>query len=596
MATNEQQLKEECDILFQAATPDIYHINAFRISGLNVSATTREISNQVQKNQMIEKYGGKMDNHKSAFPIEPPPDVDKLRQALHRLRDPETRIIDEFFWFWPHSIDSEVKDHALEALSRSDIKTAESLWIDYEATLTESNVSRHNLAVLSHLLALDIELNENSLAKEESAKRDKYWKDTFKRWTLLLEHEGFWSRLTARVRQMNDPRLTTGIVKRMRETLPYAILQINASLALKAAEAGDKSEAVRQIDLMNHSGFGKEVVSHALKHVANPLRTRIKVICKSISDETYPDKKSELAACKKLIDQTKETLAAIDILLQHENTIKEGAHDEVALAAMGLAISYANATEDWENVLPIFDELRKIANGESARNRVNLNYDIFNKNIEFDRLYTTCFFCSENKTNNRSAVDVKMHGDVHYYTFGNTTRTTWSHITITVPRCEKCKALHDGKSGEHKKDYLIEKEIYDIEYLKYKEERERFLKLNKSYSQRNLFLFFANLLFAILFSLSIVFVPNFWLISLIAAIIGSVITSIYIFNLFKKKILPIKEERNNQKTIMKNQQKEMNERKKIMNSKKSRPYGTYREFSQVKEKLNKGWTWGESPV
>jgi hypothetical protein len=595
MTANEQQLKEGCDILLQAATPDIYHINAFRISGLNVSATTREISNQVQKNQMLEKYGGKMDNHKSPFPIEPPPDVDKLRQALHRLRDPETRIIDEFFWFWPHSIDSEIKDHALEALSRSDIKTAESLWINYEATLTESNVSRHNLAVLSHLLVLDIELNGNSLAKEETAKRDKYWKDTFKRWTLLIEHEGFWSRLTARVRQMDDPRLTTGFVKRMRESLPYAILQINAALALKAAETGDKSEAERQIELMRNSGFGKEVVSQALKYVANPLRTRIKVICKSMSDETYPDKKSELESCKRLITQTKDILSSIDILLHDDNTIKEGAHDEVALGAMDVAISYANATEDWESVLPIFEELRKIVIGESAKNRVEKNYEIFKSNIEYDRLYNTCFFCSENKTDNRSSVDVKMHGDVNTYTYGNTTRTTWRHITITVPRCEKCKALHDGKSGEHRKDYLIEKEKYDIEYQRHKEEREKFLKLNKFHSQRNLLLLFTNLLFAIFFLLSIIFVPNFMLLSLIAAIIGLLITSFYIFNDFRKKILPIKKERNNQKTTMNNQKKTMNERKKSMNSKKSRPYNSYREFSQIKEQLNKGWTWGENP-
>lgn len=75
--TNETQniAKLDCEILIQAATPDIYRINAFRISGLNVNATTREISTQVQKNQMMEKYGEKMDNHKSPFPIEPAPDL-----------------------------------------------------------------------------------------------------------------------------------------------------------------------------------------------------------------------------------------------------------------------------------------------------------------------------------------------------------------------------------------------------------------------------------------------------------------------------------------------------------------------------------------
>jgi hypothetical protein len=439
MVTNTKHLKEGCEILMQAAAPDIYRINAFRISGLNVNASTREISNQIQKNQMLEKYGGKLDNHKSPFPIEPPPDVDKLRQALHRLRDPETRIIDEFFWFWPHSIDNAIKDNALEALSRNDIKSAEKLWINYEATLTESNVSRHNLAVLSHLLALDIELNGASLKEEDIKNRDKYWKNTYKRWKLLLEHEGFWSRLTARVRQIDDPRLTTGFVKRLRESLPYAILQINAFLALKAAEAGNKSETSRQISLMNNSGFGKEDVSTVLKDVVSPLRNRIKITCKSYSDEEYPDPKMELAACNKLLEQTMPILNTIHSLLPDDNTIKEGAFDEVALTGVSMAISYANATEDWESVIPVFEELKKIVIGESASNRVERNYEIFKNNIEYDRLYNTCFFCKKNKADVSAVIEKPMHGEVQRLY----SKITWRHLTVKVPRCNECKKQHN---------------------------------------------------------------------------------------------------------------------------------------------------------
>ncbi|MBE0640233.1 MAG: Hsp70 family protein [Bacteroidales bacterium] len=268
---NEHQVKKECDILIETATPNIYRNNAFRISRLNVSATTREISNQVQKNQMLEKYDGKMDNHKSPFPIEPPPDVDKLRQALHRLRDPETRMIDEFFWFWPLSLDNGSKDDALDAISRNDSKTAEKIWRTIDATQTESIVSQHNLAVLSHLSVLDIELNGKTLDEEEINQRDSYWKESFKSWKLLLEQEGLWSKFDDRVRRMDDPRLTRNFVNSLKETLPVAILQINAFLALKAAEAGNMTEALRQISLMRGSGLDKDVISSALKNVASTL-------------------------------------------------------------------------------------------------------------------------------------------------------------------------------------------------------------------------------------------------------------------------------------------------------------------------------------
>ena len=544
MVTIEQLLKEGCDVLLHAASPDIYHINAFRISGLNVSATTREISNQVQKNQMIEKYGMKMDNHKSPFPIDPPPDIDKLRQALHRLRDPETRIIDEFFWFWPHSIDCEITDHALEALARKDIVTAESLWINYEATLTESNVSRHNLAVLSHLLALDIELNGKELTKDKIAFRDKCWKDTFKRWALLIEHEGFWSRLTARVKQMDDPRLTTGFVKRMRDSLPYALLIINASLALKAAEAGNKPEANRQLNLMNKSEFGRQVVNYSLKHVANPLRNRIKIICKSFSDYTYPDKKSELDACKKLLTQTKELLSAIDILFQESNTIKEGAHDEVALAATGLAISYANETKDWESVLPIFEEIRKIVFGESAKARVETNYDIFKRNVEFDRLHNTCFFCQKNRGSEKFKIKVSMHGNVRQveviniggreielpYSGGYSIHpvyTRWNYNTFEVPRCEDCANIH-----------------------------------NKKFSWTGTFLGFA---------IGIAALTIFQGKLGAAVIIVSVVIG-FIYDIIT------------------------NNNTKSSNTSNIKPYSQYKNFPAINEKLKEGWTWGERPA
>ena len=383
----QQQPKLDCEILMQAAAPDIYRINAFRISGLNVSATTREISSQVQKNQMMEKYGGKMDNHKSPFPIEPPPDIDKLRQALHRLRDPETRIIDEFFWFWPHSIDNEVKDHALEVLSRNDIKTAESLWINYEATFTESNVSRHNLAVLSHLLVLDIELNGNSLTKDESAKRDKLWKDTFKRWKLLLEHEGFWSRLTARVRQMDDPRLNTGFVKRLREALPNAILQINGIIAVEFAEKGKDEEAKRHLDLIRSSGFDSDVIDRALKTAVDPVRKRIKVICLSASDESEKNNIRAIEFGRQILTQTQNPLKTLKILLPEKSIIIEGAEDDITDNVINCYIKYVNKTEDYVSALELIKSAKNFINSSSLKAKVDEKIKLIKGILEYSNFW-----------------------------------------------------------------------------------------------------------------------------------------------------------------------------------------------------------------
>lgn len=389
ITTNESpdQSNLDCEIFMQAATPDIYRINAFRISGLNVNASNREISSQVQKNQMIEKYGGKMDNQKSPFPIEPPPDIDKLRQALHRLRDPETRIIDEFFWFWPHSIDNGIKDHALEALSGNDIKTAESLWVNYESTLTESNVSRHNLAVLSHLLALDIELNGKDLAQDEIALRDKCWKETYKRWKLLLEHEGFWSRLNARVRQMEDPRLTTGFVRRMRASLPHAILQINGMMAVDFAGRGKEEEAKRQLDLIRTSGFESAIIERALRTAVDPVRQRIKVFSLSACEEAEKNNFRGIEFGRQILTQTQNPLRTLKILLPEKNLMIEGAEDDIINNVFNCYLKYVNKTDDYVSALEFINSIKNFVESDASKARIDEKVKLIEGILEYSNFW-----------------------------------------------------------------------------------------------------------------------------------------------------------------------------------------------------------------
>ncbi len=480
--TSAIDLSESCEILLKAATPDIYRKNAFRISGLPVSAGTKEITSQIRKIQMLEKYGNKSIKRESPFILEPPPDDDLIRQALHRLRDPETRLIDEFFWFWPHDIDPGKKDNALDALAKGDIKSAESIWINDEVFPTVSNVSRHNLAVLSHLQALDLELKGNGIDECEISKRDEFWEDTFKRWKVLLCHEGFWSLLEARVKQIDDPMMTITLVSELRESLPPALLMVNAMLALQAVERKDTETARRHLLLIHNSGFGREVAEAAIKEILKPVRNRIKILTKSFAEKTYSDHEDELKDSRKLIDQAKDLLRILDIMLPATDSLREVAHDEVALEAMHLAVSYSNVKEDYENTAKIYEQLAGIVIGESAKQKVNSNYEITKKNIEYDRLHNTCFFCEKNKANKTSGIKISMYGNIrkvrkdvfgreipHDYgdsvPYGEEVYTKWSSNTVEVPRCNACKQEHE----------LYEKTSKDA-----KNAKQKITKINKA--------------------------------------------------------------------------------------------------------------------
>ncbi len=461
---------DECLILLQAAVPEIYRGNAFRISGLSVNATTREITTQMQKNQLMEKYGNKTISTETPFPIVPAPDTDQHRLALHRLREPETRILDEFFWFWPHDFEMANSDKALGFLSNKDIAAAEKTWIEYENMLTESNVSRHNLAILSHLQILDDELSGYPQKKPETANLEQQWVKTFKRWKLLIDHEGFWHKFSERIIQLDDPRMTTSFVQEFRGSLPMALLLINANLALKAAEKQDSQTAKRHLELILNSEFGKEAGDVALRKTVEPIRNRIKITTKSFTNEKYPNHVGELEASQKLIDQTKPLLEILDILLPANNSLREVAHDEVSLEAMYLVNSATNASEEYEKALPIYEQLISIVKGESAKQKVNGNLKIYISNIEYDKLYNTCFFCEKNKSDESHVVKIKMCGNVrkvvdiggreYPYMPGiyGSYSVKWSHNTIEVPRCPNCKKEHDlYNKTEKERNSILEK-------------------------------------------------------------------------------------------------------------------------------------------
>lgn len=211
-------------LLLEAAQPNIYSINAFRILELPVDCGEQDLS----KRQKMIDIANKNDQPPPAgpgraLPLDETPDFYTIHNALERLRDPERRFIDEFFWFWPHALGDGRGDEALAVLRERNLEGAVEIWTDYANTYSEENVSVHNLAVLSHTLALDLE-NKSLAAPLSDAQLKKleiYWKQTYKRWKMLLSHEGFWSRLVAHVKDFGDPRLDSSTVDEMRRMLPW---------------------------------------------------------------------------------------------------------------------------------------------------------------------------------------------------------------------------------------------------------------------------------------------------------------------------------------------------------------------------------------
>ncbi len=488
------------EVLLEAARPDLYRVNAFRIAGLPVDATARDISRQAEKLKVMEKLGGTRQAN-GPLPLDPAPDSDAMREAMQRLHDPERRLVDEFFWFWPHQLGQSKSDEALAALGRGDVKGAAEIWAKQENYHSDSNISMHNLAVLSHTAALDLEhvALTKPLLDDQKKQRDSYWLQAFRRWKILLQYEGFWSRLTARIRELDDPRLTTGTARRMRVSLPLALLSINAQLAVRAAERGDTVEAHRHIEIMKRweestpkdtqqesvsvieiktcptcgqvakmdvipgalwcSWCGKEVgnaaiaksrgrpflppvVEEALRRAVEPIRERIKTLCKTAEPEADADPAHADQVTKRLLEQTRPVLTVLDTLLPAGNPTRDGAHDEVALRALACQIPFGNKTENWKVSLKLLEQTLPIAASESARERIQQNIRTVKANLDYQLQYGTCWFCKQPRPEDAAVAEVKMYGNVIRTPTREGARIQWQNMTVKVPRCKRCNVGH----------------------------------------------------------------------------------------------------------------------------------------------------------
>jgi hypothetical protein len=256
------------DFLLDVATPQLYRTNAFRVLGLSVAADGAEMSRKHKKLKMLERLGvAAASDSTSILPIDPPPDPETIRSAGQRLHNLQARLVDELFWFWPLNRNSLGGDMALSLLQKGDVAGAYHLWSTISSDHQDWPLANHNLAVLYHALALDLDMTTNgtrSASKKQTARLDQYWRRALKYWAITASNEATWTYLLSRAIDIDDPRLTSGFVRRLRRSLPAAILTISIGLAIRAAKRGDAEQAGQHLVYVRKSGFDLDLATKLL--------------------------------------------------------------------------------------------------------------------------------------------------------------------------------------------------------------------------------------------------------------------------------------------------------------------------------------------
>jgi hypothetical protein len=377
-----------CKPLLDVATPEMFRANAFRITGLPVDATTREITKHADKLKMMEELGQGKSLHTGAFALKTPPTVDQIREAIQRLKDPEQRIIDEFFWFWPRQFGQSASDPALKALEGGDADTALEIWTALETSPAEGLVAMHNVAVLWHLMALEW---ENHYAKtefpaEKKKETEKLWRGAFKRWDLLAVDDLFWESVTARIKQLDDPRLTSGFSRRMRATLPHALDKINAELAVRYAESGRMDMAQVHVQFMRDTNQGLDSVEQTAELVLVPATARLKQQIQRAEQRAAKNPSDAVNAARELLDHARHTLALFELFFGKESDARNELSDEVAGLCNQLPIAYHKATGDDKGCIDLLRAALQFATSIDLRRQIEKSISTLTGNLTFKQL------------------------------------------------------------------------------------------------------------------------------------------------------------------------------------------------------------------
>ena len=176
-------------LLTDAAQPNLYQINAFRLLELHAECNLAEAGKRQKMLEIAAKTGAPTPPGSGhALPLPTPPDTFGITAAIQRLQDPFSQLIDEFFWFWPSLPGNGSNDAALQALRNGDMQTAVEQW---GVQPLSDSAAVHNLAVLYHIMAMDLEIigTERTLTDVEINNVNVFWRQSFRRWNALLNSE-----------------------------------------------------------------------------------------------------------------------------------------------------------------------------------------------------------------------------------------------------------------------------------------------------------------------------------------------------------------------------------------------------------------------
>ena len=391
-------------IMLESTSEDMYRINAFRVLKLPVDAPQKQVDKRVDKFLSYIRLGRGIEE-KGYLDLRFPIEESDIRNAAQRLTDPEMRLIDEFYWFWPLNKESS-DDDVLDLIFNQDYSGALNLWKEHAKNKNngyQAMASSHNLAVFNLVLALDNELeNKNKKLNEKKlAQNSIYWRDAYAWWKNCIDNDEIYEFLSYRVNKLDDPRLNkVDIARELCYTLPVAIMRLNAKLALDSKKY-DEKRYDQHIEILKKSEFDKSQIEKPLRYVAS-INDEIKTQCESVSGQVDSDLENGVEAVRRFLEEIVGPLKVIDFILSHDDPQLEAVHNLIANTVHVNLIKCIKETGIFSSSIDLLKSALEIARietlKEGIRESIKTSEEFFPRERIFNELKEISLLCDHSES------------------------------------------------------------------------------------------------------------------------------------------------------------------------------------------------------
>lgn len=329
-------LEHVSPVMSQCATLEGLGLNPFRLFGLRVDLTSKELDHAIKDLRVQMEFGAELPHAFALGTVE----ATTLMQANQRLRDPVQRLCDECFWFWP--MDMGQQDVALDLIASGDKAGAKAAWKESLDHPEWGPLAAHNLAILGLYESFD---DSTELAGFGASAKQ------------FLESSACVNRLKARLRTIDDPRLPRNAARAIMDEMKRAMAANQVRIGLDRLAQGDSIRGNRNLRCARTIADDEEllgvIAEEALESDFRRLESKADLDIEKAKDAEW---KSLAEDTLQLIDRLKPFTA----LASRAEIIGNNA----AKTLRSISIYTYNKKDDRKKALQIAEIAYKLASGE----------------------------------------------------------------------------------------------------------------------------------------------------------------------------------------------------------------------------------------